>query len=57
MMIPIERTIVDWFEAAGHQVEHDGHEWFTWVGGHMLPLSELAVVVKQAIERAGAACR
>lgn len=44
-MTAIERTLVSWFEAAGFRVEHDGHEWFAWVGERMLPLSEIAVAV------------
>lgn len=39
----IERTLVNWFEARGYQVQHDGSEWHAWTGGKMLPLTEIAV--------------
>lgn len=48
-MTPIERTLVGWFEVNGYTVEHDGHEWFAWVGERMLPLTEMAVAIKQEL--------
>lgn len=46
-IVPIERTLIGWFEVSGYHVEHDGNEWFTWVGERMLPLTEIAVAIKQ----------
>lgn len=50
-MTPIERTLVGWFEASGYRVEHDGHEWFAWVGERMLPPTEIAVAIGMELER------
>lgn len=46
----IERALVGYFEAEGCQVEHDGTEWFAWVGEKMLPLTEIAVAIKIELE-------
>lgn len=48
----IERTLVGWFEVNNCRIEHDGHEWFAWVGGRMIPVTEIAVAIKLDLEKA-----
>ena len=48
----IERTLVGWFEVNNYRVEHDGHEWFTWIGERMIPVTEIAVAIKLDLEKA-----
>lgn len=52
-MISIERTLVGWFEAQGHDVQCQGDEWTATVGDTPLPLSEIAVAIKLQLERDG----
>lgn len=54
-MREIERTLVGWFEVSGYRVEHDGNEWFAWVGEQMIPLTELAVAIAMDMPRSLAA--
>lgn len=52
ILVPIERALVGWFTAQNVKVEHDGHEWFAWADGCMIPLTEIAVAIKLEIESA-----
>ena len=48
----VERTIVDWCEANGLDVSHEGDQFFVDAGDVLVSLTELANAVAGAIGRA-----
>ena len=38
----IERRLIGWFEVNKYQVANNGEEWHAWIGGKMIPVSEIA---------------